>query len=139
MKFLFFTLFLLPQLTWAFQCGVYEFKGIIRVLDGQNVVKIHEDSLKEVVFTLDADLEELAKVNIDEHVTVIGYLYKPVEKFRGHIATQLNEKELKELRDPSKPLAARFMRNDIARRVIDPLHPDQESGYKMLKTSKCRK
>lgn len=123
----------------AFQCGLYEVKGVIRVLDGKNVIKIYEDSLKEIVFTLDPDLEELAKVNIDEHVTAIGFIHKPVEKYKGHLSTQLNEKELKALRDPNKPLAARFMRNDIARRVIDPLHPDQESGYKLLKNGKCKK
>lgn len=121
-----------------FACGEYEFKGVLRKVDGKNVLKLYEGSLSETTMSLSADLQELAEVNLGNPVTLKGKMFKPVEAYRGEIESTLTEKQIKELTAPDKPYTARFMRDDIKERVPDPLDPAMDSGMKLIKKLPCR-
>ncbi|WII73886.1 hypothetical protein QJS83_08345 [Bdellovibrio sp. 22V] len=120
-----------------FKCGEYEFKGVLRKMDEKVVLKLYEGSMSEAVLTLASDLEELASVYVDNPVTLKGRLYEPVKNYRGHVESLKTAAEIKELTSPDKPYTARFMRDDINRRVPDPLHPDMDSGMKLVKEGSC--
>lgn len=120
-----------------FKCGKYELDGVIKKVDGKNVLKLYEGSMSEVTFSLAPDLAELAEVFVDSTVTVKGKLLAPVKEYRGHVSSLLSEKEIKALTAPDKPSTARFMRDDIKQRVGDPLHPDMDSGMRLVKEMPC--
>lgn len=120
-----------------FKCGEYEFTGVLRKFEGKNVLKLYEGSMSEVILSLSPDLAELAEVNMGNAVTLKGKMYDPIKTYRGSIESMLTEKEIKELTAPDKPYTARFMRDDIKERVPDPLHPDMDSGMKLIKELPC--
>ncbi|WP_413943744.1 hypothetical protein [Bdellovibrio sp. HCB-162] len=120
-----------------FKCGEYEFMGVIRKVDGKNVLKLYEGSMSEAILTLSPDLEELAEVNLGNSVTLKGKMFAPVKTYRGKIESMLSEKEIQDLTAANKPYTARFMRDDIKERVADPLHPDMDSGMKLIKELPC--
>lgn len=121
----------------AFKCGQYELTGVIRKVEGQNVMKLYEGSMSEAILTLAPDLSELAEVYLDRSVTLKGILKAPVKNYRGFIESTLTPAEIKDLMSPNKPYTARFMRDDIKERVPDPLHPDLDSGMKLIKERPC--
>lgn len=120
-----------------FKCGEYEIAGVIRKVDGQNVLKIYEGSMSEAVLGLAPDLAELAEVYLDSAVTLKGRMQEPVKNYKGKVESLLTAEEIKNLTSPDKPYTARFMREDIKDRVPDPLHPDLDSGLKLIKEGPC--
>lgn len=120
-----------------FKCGEYEFSGVLRKVEGRNILKLYEGSMSEVILSLSPDLAELAEVNLGNAVTLRGRMFEPVKTYRGSIESMLSEKEIKDLTAPDKPYTARFMRDDIKERVPDPLHPDMDSGMKLIKELPC--
>ncbi|KHD88557.1 MAG: hypothetical protein OM95_08615 [Bdellovibrio sp. ArHS] len=130
----------LPGLVQAdekFKCGEYEFKGVIKEVEGRPVLKLYEGSMSETVLTLPPDLAEIASVYKNTAVTLKGKLFEPVKNYRGQIASLKTAEEIKELTSEDKPYTARFMRDDIKERVPDPLHPDMDSGLKLVKEEAC--
>ncbi|KYG60749.1 hypothetical protein AZI85_12220 [Bdellovibrio bacteriovorus] len=120
-----------------FKCGEYEFKGVIKQVDGNSVLKLYEGSMSETVFSLAPDLAEVASVYKDSAVTLKGKLFEPAKNYRGKIESTKTAEEIKELTSEDKPYTARFMRDDIKERVPDPLHPDMDSGMKLVKAESC--
>lgn len=120
-----------------FKCGSYEIKGVLRKYEGQNVIKLYEGSLSETILTLAPDLQELASINLDNPVLLKGRMYQPVSKYRGHVESMLSSAEVKALTAAEKPYTERFMRDDIKERVPDPIHPDMDSGIKLIAAGPC--
>lgn len=122
-----------------FKCGEYEFTGVLRKVEGKNVLKLYENSLSEVTLTLAPDLEDLASIHINNSVKLRGKMYMPIKTYQGHVESLLTPEQIKDLTAPNKPSVARYMRDDIKPRVADPLHPDLDSGMKLIKALPCRK
>lgn len=120
-----------------FKCGEYEFYGTLRKHEGKNVLKLYEGSLSETIMSLSPDLQDLAEVHMDDSVILTGKMFEPVKNYRGKIESMLTAEQVKELTAPGKPYTARFMRDDIKERVADPLHPDMDSGMKLIKELSC--
>lgn len=120
-----------------FECGEYEIQGIIRLDQKKHVLKMYEGSLSEVTFTLAKDLEVLSEVYVNEPITLRGKIMKPIVNYRGHIDSLLTVKQVKSLFAPEAPLTARYMRDDIQKRVPDPLVPETDSGLRLLKKLSC--
>ncbi|XGC80942.1 hypothetical protein ACES2L_00395 [Bdellovibrio bacteriovorus] len=120
-----------------FKCGRYELDGVIKKVDGKNVLKLFPGSMSETTLTLAPDLQELAEVFVDNSVTVKGKILSPIKDYQGTVSSLLSEKEIKALTAPDKPSTARFMRDDIKQRVADPLHPDLDSRMKLVKEMPC--
>lgn len=122
----------------AFKCGEYEIFGVIRKVDGENVIKIYEHSQSEAILSLSPDLAELADMYLDQAVILKGKILIPIKNYRGTAESLLTAEELQELTSPEKPYTARLMREDIRERVADPYRPDADSGLKMMKPLPCR-
>lgn len=120
-----------------FRCGDYEISGVIRKVDGQNVLRLYDGSMSETTLSLAPDLAELAEIYLGSAVTLRGRLSEPVKNYRGTVESMLSAEEIRRLTSPDKPYTARFMREDIKERVPDPLHPDMDSGLKIIKERPC--
>ncbi|MNJ90993.1 hypothetical protein D3C87_86360 [compost metagenome] len=117
-------------------CGEYEVQGTIRKSEKDFVVKLYEGSISEVVFTLAPDLNELASIYPDTAITLRAKLLKPVEGFRGHLDSLKTAAQIKEMTE-GKAYSERFARDDMKERVPDPLHPEMDSSFKLIKELPC--
>lgn len=120
-----------------FECGEYEIQGVIRQHQKKYFLKMYEGSLSEVTFTLAKDLEVLSEVYKDEPVILRGKIMSPIVGYKGHIDSLLSPKEVENIFSPQAPLTARYMRDDIKKRVPDPLVPETDSGLRLLKKISC--
>ncbi len=111
-------------------CGEYEFKGVLRKVEGRNVLKLYESSLKEVTFSLAPDLADLAELNLNRAVILKGKMLAPIEEDRGRIESTLTAKQLKTL--------SALERTDIQPTTQDPLDPAMDSGMKLIKKLPCK-
>lgn len=120
-----------------FKCGEFEIQGVIRKVDGKNALKLYEGSQSETTLMLDSDLEEVAGLYVDSSVTLRGRLQAPVKNYQGQVESNLSPEEVKALRSSDQPYSARFVRDDIKERIPDPLHPEMDSGMKLIKEMPC--
>lgn len=120
-----------------FKCGEYEISGVIKKVEGKFALKLYEGSMSEVVLSLSPDLEELAGIYENRAVLLRGRMSAPVSLMRGKVDSLLSAEELRKLTAPDQPYSARFLRSDIKERVPDPLHPDLDSGLKLIKEMAC--
>lgn len=141
MKYLFLLFASWMSLSYAtdakFECGEYEIQGVIRQHQKKYVLKMYEGSLSEVTFTLAKDLEALSEVYKDESVILKGRIMRPIAEYRGHVESLLTAKQVENLFAPEAPLTARYMREDIQKRVPDPLVPETDSGLRLIKKISC--
>lgn len=121
----------------SFVCGEYQIQGVIRQHQKQYLLKMYEGSLSEVTFTLAKDLEVLSEVYKDEPVTLKGKILSPILGYRGHVDSLLTKKQVESLFSADAPLTARYMRDDIQKRVPDPLVPETDSGLRLIKKISC--
>lgn len=141
-KTLFISLFVstLTSVGWAqeeFKCGEYSIDGVVKKVGEKIVLKLYEGTMSEVTLDLAEDLAEGSEIYLNKPVTVKGKMFAPVKEYRGKVESLLSEKEIKALRAPGRPYSDRFMRDDIKERVPDPLHPDLDSGMKLVKSTPC--
>lgn len=120
-----------------FKCGEYVIDGVVKKVSDKIVLKLYEGTMSEVTLDLAEDLSEGSEIYLNKPVTLKGKMFAAVKEYRGKVESLLSEKEIKALRAPGRPYSDRFMRDDIKERVPDPLHPDLDSGIKLVKSTAC--
>lgn len=134
--FIFVLLFVSTAQVFAFEdCGVFEFEGRARQLDGKYVLVLHEGSRSEVQLTPDADLEQVFGYYKNKYLKVKAQLIKPIQKYRGEIFTTRTEKE----RSPesNRLLVQRISREDIVPTMPRGLKPE-EGEPKLIQKIDCK-
>ena len=119
-------------------CGIYVVRGYIRKLRDHYVLRTLENSYSETSFILDEDLGEVAALYVDKAVDLKAEIHFPIRNYQGALSSTKSEYEIRRLREPGMPYAARFIRDDIIERVPDPITVEKDSGFKTVQVSKCQ-
>ncbi|MBY0518238.1 MAG: hypothetical protein K2P81_15115 [Bacteriovoracaceae bacterium] len=105
----------LISLIEASACGIYDFKGMARIIDGHVTLVVNEKTNSEVVI----------KVTGHDEATLAPYVDLP---FKGIVHTN-------KMPTPRQMQATKFSGLDYS--VADPLNPMQNSYIKLKKGTKC--